>query len=265
MLVDLHMHTEYSMDAQSPQSPLAKARAALDRGLGIIAITDHLDFYHRHGPAENRDIEGCVQAVRAAKEAFAGRLELLAGIELGQVHADPAADAFLRTHAFDLVIGSLHVMPNDLDIYFHDFASLDCDAFLREYFAQVLAMERHGGFDVLAHLDYPLRVMRREGYTPSFDQYMDRISDVLRECVSRGYALELNAAGLDGWQKKVGPPDCVLYEYRRLGGRRISIGSDSHKLSNVGRGVEECAALAKRFGFDSVTVFRGRRPEQVPL
>ena len=196
MLVDLHMHTEYSMDAQSPQSPLAKARAALARGLGIIAITDHLDFYHRHGPAENRDIEVCVRAVRAAKEAFAGRLELLAGIELGQVHADPAADAFLRTHAFDLVIGSLHVMPNDLDIYFHDFASLDCDAFLRGYFAQVLAMERHGGFDVLAHLDYPLRVMRREGYTPSFDQYMDRISGVLRECVSRGYALELNCLDL---------------------------------------------------------------------
>ena len=70
---------------------------------------------------------------------------------------------------------------------------------------------------------------------------------------------------MDGWHKKVGPPYCVLYEYRRLGGRRISIGSDSHKLSNVGRGVEECAALAKRFGFDSVTVFRGRRPEQVPL
>ena len=58
-------------------------------------------------------------------------------------------------------------MPNDLDIYFHDFASLDCDAFLQEYFDQVLEMEAHGGFDVLAHIDYPLRVMKHGDYVPS--------------------------------------------------------------------------------------------------
>lgn len=264
MRVDLHMHTEYSVDAVFPQTVADKVRACRAAGLDIIGITDHLDFYRTRGPLENRDVEACLRDVRAAKDVSED-IEVLVGIEIGQIHADPAADAFVRGHQLDMVIGSLHAMPNDLDIYFHDYAHLDCDAFLQEYFDQVLEMEAHGGFDVLAHIDYPLRVMKHGDYVPSFDQYMDRVEQVLRACIDHGYALELNAAGLGGWQKKVGPPQNILYEYRRMGGERISIGSDSHTLDTVGRGVTDCTANALDAGFTSVTVFRGRKPEQVPL
>ncbi|MDO4269868.1 MAG: histidinol-phosphatase HisJ family protein [Eubacteriales bacterium] len=265
MRVDLHMHTGYSVDAASPQTAAQKVRACAEAGLDIIGITDHLDFFRRRGPSENRDAEACLRDIRAAKEAFADQIEVLVGIEIGQVHADPAAGEFIRSHELDMVIGSLHAMPNDLDIYFHDFARLNCDAFLRDYFDELLKMERYGGFDVLAHIDYPLRVMRHGDYVPSFDQYMDRVRQVLRACVERGYALELNAAGVAGWQRKVGPPQNILYEYKRLGGERISIGSDSHALDTVGRGVGDCVENAKKAGFSSVTVFRNRRAEQVEI
>ena len=264
MRVDLHMHTGYSADAAFPQTVEDKVRACRAAGLDIIGLTDHLDFYRTRGPAENRDAEACLRDAWAVKRAAEG-VEVLVGIEIGQIHADPAADDFVRAHELDMVIGSLHAMPNDLDIYFHEYEKLDCDAFLHEYFDQVLEMERHGGFDVLAHIDYPLRVMKHGDYVPSFDHYMDRVQQVLRACIDRGYALELNAAGLAGWQKKVGPPQNILYEYRRMGGERISIGSDSHTLDTVGRGVDACAANALEAGFTAVTVFRGRRPEQVPF
>lgn len=263
MRVDLHMHTGYSADAAYPQTVADKVRACRAAGLDIIGLTDHLDFYRTRGPAENRDLAACLRDARAAKQTEG--IEVLAGIEVGQPHANPDASAFLRTIELDMVIGSLHAMPNDLDIYFHDYAHLDCDAFLQEYFDQVLELEAFGGFDVLAHIDYPLRVMKHGDYVPSFDQYMDRVQQVLRACIDHGYALELNAAGLAGWQKKVGPPQNILYEYRRMGGERISIGSDSHTLDTVGRGVDDCAANALEAGFTTVTVFRGRKPEQVPL
>nr|WP_297176798.1 histidinol-phosphatase HisJ family protein [uncultured Agathobaculum sp.] len=263
MRVDLHMHTGYSADAAYPQSVGDKVRACRAAGLDIIGLTDHLDFYRTRGPAENRDLQACLRDARAARQAEG--IEVLAGIEVGQPHADPGARAFLDTLELDMVIGSLHAMPNDLDIYFHEYEKLDCDAFLHEYFDQVLALEAFGGFDVLAHIDYPLRVMKHGDYVPSFDHYMDRVQQVLRECIDRGYALELNAAGIAGWQKKVGPPQNILYEYRRMGGERISIGSDSHTLDTVGRGVDDCARNAREAGFTTVTVFRGRQPGQVPL
>lgn len=265
MRVDLHMHTEYSVDAASPQTVADKVRACVDAGLDIIGITDHLDFFRTRGPSENRDVEACLRDIRAAKQAFAGEIEVLTGIEIGEIHADPAADAFIRSHELDMVIGSLHAMPNDLDIYFHDYANLDCDAFLHEYFDQMLEMEAHGGFDVLAHIDYPLRVMKHGDYIPSFDNYMDRVQQVLRSCIDHGYALELNAAGIAGWQKKVGPPQDILYEYKRMGGERISIGSDSHTLDTVARGVDDCVKNALDAGFTHVTVFRERKPVQIAL
>ena len=131
MRVDLHMHTDYSVDADSPQSVADKVRACMNAKLDIIGITDHWDYFRTHGPSENRDVEGCLCDIRAAKQAFDGQIEVLVGIELGQIHADPAADEFVHTHELDMVIGSLHAMPNDVDIYFHDFETIDCDAFLQ--------------------------------------------------------------------------------------------------------------------------------------
>ena len=196
MRVDLHMHTEYSVDAASPQTVADKVRACVDAGLDIIGITDHLDFFRTRGPSENRDVEACLRDIRAAKQAFSGEIEVLTGIEIGEIHADPAADAFIRSHELDMVIGSLHAMPNDLDIYFHDYANLDCDAFLHEYFDQVLEMEAHGGFDVLAHIDYPLRVMKHGDYVPSFDHYMDRVS---RCCAPVSTAAMRSSSTRRGW------------------------------------------------------------------
>lgn len=265
MLVDLHMHTSYSVDAEPGQTPADKVKACIKRGIEIAALTDHYEFYHRHAPSENLDVETCIREAWDAKRLFSDKIEVLAGIEIGQIYASPEADEFINSHSFDMVIGSMHAMPNDIDIYFHEFDKLDCDAFLHSYFDELLKLERHGGFDVLAHIDYPLRVMRHGDYVPSFDNYMDRIEDVLSECISRGYALELNAAGVAGWQKQPGPPQNVLYEYQRMGGERISIGSDSHSLDTVGRGIDECISRAKEAGFTEVTVFRNRKPEQVRL
>ena len=156
MRVDLHMHTGYSADAQYPQSIDDKIHACEQAGLDIIGITDHLDFLRSGGTRDNRDPEACAREVwEKRRPAGNGGIEVLAGMEIGQLHATPDADDFVRTHPFDMVIGSLHAMPNDLDIYFHDFPNMDCDKFLHEYFDQLLLIEEHGGFDVLAHIDYP--------------------------------------------------------------------------------------------------------------
>ncbi len=259
-VVDLHMHTEYSLDADAPQTPEQKIQACIEKGIDVAALTDHFEFFRRKPASENKNVEACIKDAWDAKLKFEGQIEVLAGIELGQIYAASGADDFINSHKLDVVIGSLHAMPNDIDIYFHDFENLDCDKFLKEYFDELLKLERHGNFDVLAHIDYPLRVMRHKDYVPSFDNYMDRIQEVLKECISRGYALELNAAGVAGWQKKPGPPQDVLYEYRRMGGERISIGSDSHSLDTVGRGTRQCVINAKDAGFHKVTVFRNRKP-----
>ena len=266
MRVDLHSHSKYSFDADKEPASIAEmAEAAAARGLDAFAVTDHYDLFRKAAPITH-DIAAVGREIEETKPAFAGRVEILRGIELGEPHANPAmAQDILSQHRFDVVIGSLHAMPNDLDLYFHDYAHLDCDALLRDYFSEVLAMERFGGFDVLAHLDYPLRVMKLPDNQPSFDNFGEFIAPVLREAVDRGYALEINASSLFSWMGHPGPDQWILREFKRMGGERISIGSDAHRAADLGRGMTECADWARQAGFDHVTLFRNRQPVRVSL
>lgn len=62
---------------------------------------------------------------------------------------------------FDFIIGAIHFLPGGRDIYRLPYRSEEeiHGMFLR-YFASVEALVELGGFDSLAHLDYPLRVLR---------------------------------------------------------------------------------------------------------
>lgn len=263
MLVDLHMHSRFSFDAQ-PDTVQDIAEASIVRGLSTIVISDHKDYFWNHPPME-LDIRGVQEEIDAARAAYGDRLEILKGIELGEPNASPAAMDLLDAYSFDTVIGSLHAMPNDIDFYDMDYDQLDQEQLLRDYLEEARKMAEFGGFDVFAHLDYPLRVMKRENNRPSFENYMEWVTPVLRAIIDRELAFEINAAGLFSWMGHVGPEDFVLEEYRRLGGVMISIGSDSHAAASVGRGIEQCIAHAKKHGFHEVVVFRDRRPESVPI
>lgn len=265
MLLDLHLHSQYSDDADPKATVESICRAAAARGIGTITLTDHKDFWFRHPPMA-LDIEAQRRDVARCQAEFAGQVRLLSGVELGQIHASPEAADYAAAYAFDEVIGSLHVRrSNDLDIYFQKWAEIDHDEFLSEYFEDLLCMVRRGGFDVLAHIDYPLRVMKLPDNHPTFVGWEDRIEPVLRELVAREIALEINAASLFGWQGAVGTPRFVLDMYRSLGGSMITVGSDSHSAENVGRGIPQCLAHAREAGFTEVVVFEKRRPHAVSI
>lgn len=263
MLVDLHMHSRFSFDAQQDTVPEIAA-ASIARGLSTIVISDHKDFFWKQPPME-LDIAGVQSEIDEARTRYGDKIEILKGIELGEPNADPAAMELLEAYPFDTVIGSLHAMPNDIDFYDMDYDHLDQEQLLRDYLVEARKMAEHGGFDVFAHLDYPLRVMKRDYNHPSFENYMEWVTPVLRAIIDRELSFEINAAGLFAWMKHVGPEDFVLEEYRRLGGTMISIGSDSHAAASVGRGIEQCIEHAKKHGFHEVMVYRNRRPEAVAI
>ena len=138
MRVDLHMHTGIfgRCPVSAAPSTIKFTPVWTQAGLDIIGITECPGFSATAAARrDNDDPEACAREVwEKRRPAGNGGIEVLAGMEIGQLHATPDADDFVRTHPFDMVIGSLHAMPNDLDIYFHDFPNMDCDKFLTSYF-----------------------------------------------------------------------------------------------------------------------------------
>ncbi|MGN1031779.1 MAG: histidinol-phosphatase HisJ family protein [Butyricicoccaceae bacterium] len=266
MLMDLHLHSRYSFDAAPEDGVEQHTLAAIRKGLDQIGFTDHIDFFPNPADDIISDVDAVRHEVLECRERYGDQIEIFSSVEIGQMHLDPRrTHDFLEAHEFDYVIGSIHNSKDGTDIYYIPFDKVDHDAFLQEYFDEMQAMIDFGHFDILAHIDFPLRVMKQPDNHPSFAGYLDRIEPILQSIIRKDIALESNAKGLLTWQKQVGPEDFVLKLYRELGGELITVGSDSHAAKTIGAGIPEALERLKSLGFQTVTTFRDHHPVQVAL
>jgi histidinol-phosphatase (PHP family) len=162
--------------------------------------------------------------------------------------------------------GRNSILPDGSDIYKLPYRTAEeIDDMFRQHFLSMQALAAYGGFDILAHLDYPIRKLRGKIPNTSMLAYRDLIEPVLELLVQKNIALEINTRGTYDWQNRVGPEDWVLERYRELGGKYVTIGSDAHVTKYVGAGFTEAVAALKRTGFDSYTIYKDRCPVQIPL
>ena len=267
MLFDQHVHSRFSQDGR--HSIMEIAERAVEQGLKGVTITDHFDLCDAE--IGYRFYLDCEKERRAefehARELYADRLELRWGLEVGQPYFMPdLAREFLESRSFDFILGSVHFLREERDIYLIDYTVPGmADQVLREYFTDMLELLRFGGFDCLAHLDYPLRVMRGAFADATVRPYEAYIEPVLREVVRQDLSLEINTRGFMDWKQRQEPEEWVLSRYYELGGRRITFGSDAHVLKAVGGAFAQAAQKAREIGFTCLTYYRQRQPFEIPL
>jgi histidinol-phosphatase (PHP family) len=104
------------------------------------------------------------------------------------------------------------------------------------------------GFEVLAHIDFPVRYWLRAAGPFDADRVSDEYHDVLRALAASGRALEVNT--------RVPLDARILRWWHDVGGQAITFASDAH----------EPAALATRFA-DAVQMAQasGFRPSRDPI
>ena len=264
MTCDLHIHSQYSFDGTASLAEICQS--ARDRRVDIIALTDHCDMLD--GPEGISAYLACERELRQSYESLDKTgLQVLYGVEIGNPHEFPReTEEFLAQRKFDFIIGSVHFLPDGRDIYKLPYAtSEEIDDMFRQHFRSMQKLVEYGGFDTLAHMDYPIRKLQGKLPGVSIRAYRDLIEPILQTLVQKEIALEINTRGTYDWQNRVGPEDWVLECYRKLGGKYVTIGSDAHVPKYVGAGFDEAAAALKRTGFDSYTIYKDRCPVQIPL
>ena len=187
-------------------------------------------------------------------------------MELGQpLHQLEAAEDALSGCEFDFILASAHILPGKEDFYYMDYSCTDIDSLLKEYFDHVYEMVEWGKFDSLAHLTYPLRYMTARGIQVDLNRFRDQIDGILNRLIADHKALEINTSGL---RQEIGctmPDYPIVRRFKELGGKYVTIGSDSHRWADVGAGIEEGMDLARKAGFTHFTIFENRCPRLVPL
>lgn len=256
---DYHLHSSLSIDCDVPMA--AQCERAIELGIRELCITEHCDWHPLDMGVGYYRPEAYFAELERCRAAFAGRLILRAGVEVSEVHSYNAeAAALTSAWPYDLVLGSLHWVDDMIVLDEPYFAQRSATESYNRYFAELAAMVRAGGFDIVGHLDVPKRVGFRlfKGYRA--EDYAEPIQDVLRACVETGIGIELNTSTYRMGLGEPSPSLAVARWYRQLGGEILTIGSDAHHPSTVGSFFPEALDLARAAGFRYLANFEQRTP-----
>ena len=265
MICDMHVHSNNSHDARSTLDEICAS--AIGKGVGIIAITDHLDVVY----SDRQDVFSCVRSsytdAVAAGEKYKGEVEVLAGIEIGDAMLFPNfSSECANALDYDVIIGSIHTAPFDewtapyslIDLSLMDDAEIN--KLMCKYFDDLDEMVAKCDFDIFAHLTCPLRYINGKYHRGvDISTYSDRIEKLLLDIIKRDLAFEVNTSGF-GTPVGFMPDKDIVKRYVELGGKKITLGSDAHIADNIAKGFDEAIAMLKELGICEIYSFKKRSP-----
>lgn len=263
-------HTHHSRCGHADGDIRDYIEAAVEKGLGMIGISDHSPYFAR---AEDQPHPGIamaksefpryVEEVLRLKKEYAGKIEVLLGVESDYF---PEHEALYRSiyagYPFDYVIGSVHQLFGVSIFNRRRWRNMDEQRKTETkdaYFREIQRSAKSGMFDILGHID----AMR--GYYPEFGAIpTNELDNTLRTIAECDVAIEINTSGktkdCGGWY-----PDDDLLERAHHYGVKVTFGSDAHITDRVADEWEEVRERLKDIGFKEWAVFRERKRTMIPL
>ena len=259
-------------------------REALEKGVLGVAITDHLNIRNYEKQDSAQRFLDQHEAILEMREKMKGKLELSCGIEVGEYAEAPQKAEFILNYGwFDVVLGSCHAVKegvsgfgaifraakeNNSDLLTETSTDEEILSLVSDYYdtmARMISMPRF--FDVMAHVTLPFRYLGRlYGNRFSWRQMEDKIFPLLQYAVKNEVALELNT---NGWTDELGthtlPEKDLIQHYYQMGGRLITIGTDSHKKGRLTDGFDNAFKELKEIGFREYCFYRARKPIFYPI
>ena len=274
-IVDCHAHTVHnSTDGiQTLEELLADAEA---KGLAGICLTDHYDKDICYDGIEHIfDLPTYFKHLeKVLAQLPADGLKLFTGIELGWMpHLTPLFNEIIADYPFDSVILSLHCMDNDKDIYvdrsIYDNGVNNC--FSRALKQSVEMMQSCPDFTILAHFDYISRYVPGGPVRMDYRNLSDEFDALFRHLVQEGKSFELNTRSALKFRQagqspeNAWPDPDIFRRYLELGGRFISLSSDTHQSGEAATLFSEALDYLRHVGVRELTHFEDMKPILTPI
>lgn len=260
LLYESHSHTPLCKHATG--SPSEYASVAEQRGLKGIIITCHgplpdgMGLEHRMGPEQ---FEEYVDLVAAAREEFAGRVDVRLGLESDFLPGyEKWAEKLHERVPLNHVLGSVHMQTT---YYKERYFTPNAFAYQQTYFEHIAQSAESGLFDTLAHPDLVKNEAPDEWVYARIEPYIKRTLD---RVAKTGVAMELNTSGMNKALPEMNPGPRILALIRERG-IPIVLGADAHRPSRVADRYEEALTALDELGFKTISYFVERRRHDVPI
>jgi len=251
------MHTSYSDDSVFEMEDVVNT--AISKGFDEICFTDHIDLLSGEIPhfpykSYEKDFLRC-------KEKYAHKINLKLGMEFGMQHTTiPVFEKIFEQGKFDFILMSTHIV-DDKWLWSQEFQTGKTrDEYNIQYYEEILRLvNNYDNYSVLGHLDV-IRRYDRNGKYP-FDKIKPVVEEILKRVIACGKGIELNTSCYRYQLGDLTPSREILKLYKELGGRIITIGTDSHRPEHVDcdliRGRNELMEL----GFSEFCTFDSMKPK----
>lgn len=251
--------------------PIEYAMVAKERGIDLITITCHTPMeWSAFGQEGIRmreyQLDEYVALVQETAEAAKSLgVEVLCGIE-AEIFPDEkhmeSMDALLADYKWDFVLGSLHAQCQSYLIWLADH-KVKTDAMrIDSYFRHLIDGAQSGRYDSMSHPD----VIRTYGVVKEFKpiEHEEVIREFLQAVVDEDICMEVNTSGLTKGAYEV-HPDPLILDWAAEMGVKLTIGSDSHQPSAVGRFFSWVQPMLREKGFRDLHYFRGRKRQRIDM
>lgn len=271
MLADYHVHSEFSDDSVYPMEEVVKD--GIRMGLDEICFTDHVDYgvkadwdsgeeiiYREGDPLANVDYPRYVDQIQRLRSIYGDRIAIKLGLEFGvQTHTIPQFEDLFGRYPFDFIILSVHQVENK-EFWTQDFQKgRSQKEYNEKYYEEMLYLVNHyTNYSVLGHMDLIVRYDEMGVYP--FPKVKPLVEEILKKVIKDGKGIEINTSSHRYGLQDSTPSRNILKLYHELGGRIITIGSDSHKPEHLGTYIGEAKALLKSLGFDSFCTYKEMQP-----
>lgn len=283
MYSDFHVHTYYSDDSGYPMEQVVKD--AIEKGITDICFTDHVDYGIKPDQDElsneekiairsvvkyskdyNVDYPAYAEEIKSLQAKYGDKINIKMGMEFGlQVHTIPQFQKLFDSYDFDFIIMSCHQVE-DKEFWRQDFQKgRTQDEYNQRYYDEILEqVKNYHDYSVLGHLDLISRY-DEAGLYP-FEKIKDKVAEILKIVIADGKGIELNTSSVrygiknaEGKQELT-PSKDILKLYKDLGGKIITIGSDSHAPNHLGAHIKEQLEELKKIGFTEICTFDKMKP-----
>ena len=278
MKADYHVHTAFSDDSDYAMEEVVKDAIAM--GLDGLCFTDHVDYgikkdwdepggmiYRKGGvgepdqmPIANVDYPVYYETFQKVQSLYKDKIDLKFGLEFGmQAHTIDKYEKLFARFPFDFIILSVHEVE-DKEFWSQDFQQGRTQQEYNErYYEELLYLvQNYHNYSVLGHMDLITRY-DKEGTYP-FEKLKPILTKILKIVIADGKGIEVNTSSHRYGLTDLTPSRDILRLYHELGGKILTIGSDSHKPEHLGAFIDETKQELKDLGFEKFCTFAKMKP-----
>ncbi len=267
-MFSLHNHSIYSHDGHS--TVFEMAQSAIKLNMKGFAVTDHIDLLLYEQRSIYDATKNCYNDVIKAKQTFGDKIKILMGAEIGEEIFNPQKAKEIRDIGeYDVFLASCHFIPtlsSEYNVAYADipiWSNTKIKKMLDDYFDILLQTVKTTDFDVLAHLDYPIRYVNSI-YKKNYDvtAHDGVIKEIFKIVIKKDKAIEVNTSNAVEHNAFL-PNEYHVKMFKQLGGKYVTLGSDAHFCAKLCSGILEGKKLLKKCGFDDYYYFENHTPHPV--